>query len=129
MGILDKIIKDIGKCKLDDQVRQICDMIIKEEEYVALGPEGPNIFLSNIVSTEQVKKQKALFTYVNYITLEREAAETFVIRQWTRRFKDTENKKTIEPLKLIRNWEVKKYDKAEKVLKEFAEKLKYLKGE
>jgi len=107
-------------------------MITKEERpekeiesELYLGPEGPNVFLSIEVSRSKIKKVWFICTF---ITLEREAAEEYIIRQWTRESRFIYEEKH-RPLKLIKSWSIKKDDKSEKIIKEFVEKLQYLKGE
>ena len=132
-SILDKLVEEMGKSELDEQVRKLCDMIEKEEnptkevdKDLYLGPDGPNVFLSLEIS--KIKGRGDWFISI-FVTLEREAAEEYIVRQWTRKTKLIDNKDDRQPLKLIKSWPVKKYDKSQRILKEFVEKLQYLKGE
>jgi len=134
-SILDKLVEEMGKSELDEQVRKLCDMIEKEEnptkevdEDLHLGPVGPNVFLSLEIS--KVKEQSRSYWFIStFVTLEREASEEYIIRHWTRKTKLIDNKYERQPLKLVKSWPVKKHDKPQRILKEFVEILQYLKGE
>ncbi len=117
MSILDELLSDIHKLPEDEQLRIICDQITKEEisnvdEYE--GPVGANIFLSLDVNIENDIKHD------NYICLEREAAGAFIISSWCCLI----DKKP----KRVKAWNVKQTT-PKKILKEFAEKMSFLKGE
>jgi len=123
MSILDEILSQVKKLDSDEQLRIICDEITKEEidiidEYE--GPSGANVFLSlPIIMPEKFDSSK----YESYICLEREAAGAFIISHWN----CIKNSTTQTP-KRVKAWDVK-HDKPKKILKEFAERLSFLKGE
>ena len=117
-GLLIELLSKVEKLESDDQLRVICDSITKEEiltpdEYE--GPQGANIFLSLPLNIAKVKTE-------DYICLERESKGVFIISHWSRLIISA------APPKRIKVWECKQTDPA-KILKEFAEKLIYLKGE
>ncbi len=115
MGILEDVIKELGTNELDQQVRELCDLITQEErggkDYD--GPDGPNIFLSLQVNEYKGKKE--------YITLERENPEKYIIGRWLKG-------KPPSPLNRKKVWEVEE-NQANRIIKYFANKLIFLKGE
>lgn len=117
-NLLDELIAKTAKSEKDDQLRIICDEITKEEiqnpqDYE--GPSGPNIFLSLPVSIPKAKTE-------DYICLERESKGVFVISHWS-------CLKTSEaPPKKVKVWACK-YDEIKRILKEFTERIVFLKGE
>jgi len=119
MSILKDLLKEVKSLKLDEQLRVICDEIFKEEvpdpdEYE--GPQGANIFLSIPVVIPQNKK------HAHFICLEREAAGAYIVSYWS-------NLITTEaPPKRHKAWDIKN-DDPQKILKEFVERLQFLKGE
>lgn len=121
MGILEEVIKELGTSELDQQVRELSDIITQEErggkEYD--GPDGPNVFLS--LNAIDSKKQKT------YVTLEREGPEKYIVAEWTRFVKRKEDEVVLGPLKRIQVTEVKE-QKANKIVKEFASKLIFVQG-
>lgn len=117
-NILDELISETSKHDKDEQMRIICDAITKEEiqnpqDYE--GPSGPNIFLSLPVEIKGSKSE-------NYICLERESKGVFVISHWSC-LKSSE-----APPKKVKVWP-SKYDNIKKILKEFTERIVFLKGE
>jgi hypothetical protein len=117
MPILNELIQMTSKSELDEQVKHICDEIMKEERPKFANPfdepVGSNIFLA-----VQFPDKK----YVSFLCLEREAKEKYIVSQWSRL-----NNGTI--LKRKKVWEVVDLGKAEKILKFYAETLKYVRGE
>lgn len=117
-NILDDLISQTSKSEKDDQLRIICDAITKEEisnieDFE--GPSGPNIFLSLPVEIPKSKTE-------DYICLERESKGVFVISHWS-------CLKTSEaPPKRVKVWTCK-YDDIKRILKEFTERIVFLKGE
>jgi hypothetical protein len=111
--ILEELLEKTVKSMLDEQMKQICDQIMAEEKpkftKPTFEPIGPNIFLAIQCSKE------------NDI-LVREMKEKYIIVLMGQ----TTKKDMI--LKRQKVWEVKE-DKAEKILKFYAEKLKFVKGE
>lgn len=114
MGILEQILEEIEPCKLDEQVRNICDQIIdeeKKEDYC--GPEGPNVFLS----LEALKTEKDH----TFLCLEREEVGKFIITKYVKTL-------LTGPLKRVQVWVIKE-DKANKIIRAYAQTMKYIKGE
>jgi len=126
MGVLlDELIAEIKNEELDQQVREICEKIwIQETEGMKkpqlktiqdLQPDGPNIFLS-LPCPGRIKKEIA------FLTLEREMIGEYVVGFWA--------KSTVKPndvMKRYRLWKVKEVN-SPRIIKAFAEKLKYVRG-
>jgi len=119
MPILKELLELVSKSELDEQVKQICDQIMVEEKSKFAHPDdepkGPNIFLS----IEFPDKK-----YISYLCLERESKEKYIISVWSKLYTN----KNIDSMKRKRVWEVVEV-KAEKILKFYAETLKYVRGE
>ena len=117
--ILDELLEKTVKSMLDDQMKQICDQIMEEEKpkftKPAFEPVGSNIFLAI-----QCSKENDIL--VSYLVLEREMKEKYIVVLMG------QNTKKDNALRRQKVWEVKE-DKAEKILKFYAEKLKFVKGE
>jgi len=119
MSIIDELLETWKKSDNDEQLRIICDQIFQEEikepdKYE--GPYGANIFLSLSLNDKEQK-------YENYICLEREAQNKYVISHWN----CLTNVITSNP-KRIKTWDIKQ-DIPKKILKEFVERMQFLKGE
>jgi len=117
--IFDELLKEIGKNKtLEQQVIELCEAIWKQEKeeinvnVIEGMPEGPNIML--VLPCPGMLKGE-----VAYLTLERDIQESFIAGLWV-------NKNG----KLLRSqiWGIKEVN-CQRVLKKYAEILKYLKGE
>lgn len=120
MGIiLDELLESITTDDVAEQLRQVCDRITEEEilnpgSY--LGPTGANIFLSLPAQVEAPIR--------HFVCLEREAAGEYIVSHWTRKVKQG------SPLNRLKVWPVRsKEDTTVKILKRFAEQLKFVKGE
>lgn len=115
MANIDKIIQDVSKSTLDEQMKKLCDKIMEEERPKFTDPDweprGPNTFLA--IQIEDPKNH-------SFLCLEREMKEVYIICLMNK----PRNKFT--NLKRRRVWEVNE-DKAEKILKFFAETLKIVK--
>ena len=123
MSIIEELLKTWSKSEVDEQLRILCDQITKEEiekieEYE--GPIGANIFLS---LPFDVSNQIIHNKYENYICLEREAQNKYIISHW---FCIANNASTVP--KRHKAWDVKN-DDPKKILKEFVERMQHLKGE
>ncbi len=119
MTILDELLATIQKSDVDEQLKIICDQISKEEIHDLVlyeGPTGANIFLSLPVHCADEK-------YENYICLEREAQSKYIISHW-----NCLRSNELAIPKRIKAWDVKQ-DAPKKILKDFAERMSYLKGE
>jgi len=122
MTIIDELLDTWKKSDNDEQLRILCDRITKEEikeisEYE--GPSGANIFLS--LSLLDVNKTNN--KYENYICLEREAQNKYIISYW-----NCLANSTISTPKRQKAWDAIN-DDPKKVLKEFVERMQILKGE
>jgi hypothetical protein len=104
----------LDKVKTDDRVeilRQLCDKIVEEEKLKDQWlPRGPNIFLSLAIYPDDIK-------YPEYVTLEREFKDSFVMKH----LKGT-TKMVVEAVKIEKI-------KPEDILVEFVKFYKHLRGE
>ena len=119
MSVIEELLNEIESNELDQQLREICNKIIEEEkeslEYECL--EGPNVFLS-LPCPGTFQKE------IGCLCLEREIQGTFIVSFWTKLKTSKSN------FKKIKVWdEVKLINGAGRVMKFYAQKLKYLKGE
>jgi hypothetical protein len=124
MGILEQLLNEIKEPDLTHQVRVICDQIIKEEplsKYAELNPMGPRVFLSIEVPGRNNKE-------IGFLTLEREDEEVYcAIYSTLEKYRISENpEETIAPRRR-KVWVIDE-NKAEKILTQFAKKLKMLRG-
>jgi hypothetical protein len=124
MTIIDELLATWKTSDIDERLRIVCDQIAKEEikdpdSYE--GPIGANIFLSLPVEDMLVKLGNN--KYENYICLEREAQNKYIISHWN----CLANSTTSTP-KRQKAWDVKN-DDPKKILKEFVERIQHLKGE
>lgn len=119
MSILDELLVKLEKSSLDEQVKQICDQIMAEERPKfnnrEAEPTGPNIFLA-------IQCNKFENSLTSFLTLEREMKEKYIVVLMAK------NSKKDAILKRQKVWEINE-NKAEKILKFFAETLKFVKGE
>jgi hypothetical protein len=119
--LLDELLEEIKKDGLDEQVRKICDKITLEEigdkelQKKYTGPKGPNIFLS-LKCTEYGNNEI-------FVCLEREHSQTFIVSEWRRL------KKKGCPLKRVSVNNVGNIKKPKSILKVYATKYKFVKGE
>lgn len=120
MTIIDELLEQWKKSDKDEKLRILCDQIEKEELVDAIdyeGPIGPNIFLSLPIIDTNNKK------YEDYICIEREAQNKYIISHWVCLI----NSSGSVPKRII-TWDVKN-DDPKKILKEFIERMQFLKGE
>jgi len=117
--ILDKIIGEIPSSNMTQQIREICDIIMKEETPKAKNmkdaPKGPNKFLILEVSGF-LKKE------VGFLTLERESEEDYVGVHWSFRLGKDRPARKIKVHKIEGN-------SAKKIMYQFAKLVKFYRGE
>jgi len=122
-NILDSLIKSFGTNNKLQQMMQLCTIITEEEapniNHPKKLPYGPNVFLSIEIPPRKKKK-------INYLTLERENEDTWVVILYEMLEKNYENED--EHPKLIKAHEVKDH-RPNKILTEFAKKVKFYRGE
>ena len=122
MGILETLLSEIKSSDLTQQVREICDKIMKEEQekqkYQGIAPTGPTVFLSLEAPGRNSRE-------VGFLTLEREDEETYVVVYYT--IEEKRMKADVTPRRR-KAWVIKEV-KAEKILTGFAKKLKMLRGD
>lgn len=121
MGVIETILEEIESSSIDQQIKELCDKIMEEEnkdlplpEYV---PDGPNIFLT--VEVPGKNKRELAF-----LCLERETPEKYIIVLWSVLKKDP----TSDKLRKRKVWEIKEV-KPNKILKEYAKIIKFMRGE
>jgi hypothetical protein len=124
MTIIDELLSTWKSSDTDEKLRILCDQITKEEiekpdKYE--GPVGANIFLSLPINIpEEIIDNIKL---ENYICIEREAQNKYIISNWN----CVANSTTATPRR-VQAWNVK-HDEPKKILKEFIDRLQFLKGE
>ena len=117
MTILEEIISKFPNSELDEKVKIICDQIMTEETPKFTNPEDRPEG-SNIVLAVQVNDKKN----ISFLCLERETKKSYIVSLWSK--KNT----TADTMKRKKVWEVVEV-KAEKIIKFYAETLKYVRGE
>lgn len=129
MGILQILLQEIKtpNADLTQQVREICDQIMEQEmpnmQYPQLAPAGSTVFLS-------LEAPGRYSSEIGFLTLEREDMETYVAVYHTlekRRINQEKIEDTVPPRRR-KVWVISE-NKAEKILTQFAVKLKMLRGE
>lgn len=127
MGILKILLEEIKTSDMTQQIREICDQIMEQEkknlQYSDLVPKGATIFLSVEVPGRNTKE-------IGFLTLEREDEERYVAVYHTLekyRIK-VDNPDDVIPARRRKIWVIDE-NKAEKILMQFAKKLKMLRGE
>lgn len=127
MAILREILVKLKEHPLTQQVRTLCSLILEEEsasmKRLEYGPKGPNIFLCLEVPGHTTK-------HIGFLTLEREEDELYLAVFWT-----IEKSKIIPddpegtlPARKRKVWEIKDH-RADKILTEYAQRFKILRGE
>lgn len=129
MGILKILLEEIKdpKADLTQQVREICDKIMVQEtpnmKYPQLAPDGSTVFLS-------IEAPGRYNWEIGFLTLEREDIESYISVYHTLE-KNRINEENIEetvPPRRRKVWVINE-NKAEKIVTQFAIKLKMLRGE
>lgn len=116
---LDKIISEIPSSDMTQQIREFCDIIMKEElprmHNIQYAPKGPNKFI--IIEVEGFLKKE-----IGFISLEREGEEDYIGVYWTYRL----DKKHKAP----RKNKVHKIEgnSAKKIMYQFAKLVKFYRG-
>ena len=120
MSTLDKIISEIPSTDMTQQIREMCDIIMKEEtpkmKNLKHAPRGPNKFLILEVSG-MLKKE------FGFLTLERESVEDYVGVYWAFRL-DKKDK----PVRKIKAHTIEG-NTAKKIMYQFAKLVKFYRGE
>lgn len=129
MGIIDILLSEvqIKNSEMPEQVRQICDKIMEQEKgtckYEKLAPTGGLIFLALEAPGRNDKE-------IGFLTLEREDIEKYVAVYYTlekHRINEKDLEKSIPPRRR-KVWEINEF-KPQKILTQYAMKLKFLRGE
>ena len=119
MGALDELIENIESERVDHQVKELCDKIFEEErskiKHLDMLPKGPNIFLA-------LEVPGRLNQELSFLCLERESQATYIVTVWSK-------SQISKPLVRTKVWEIKEYNKPDKILVEYAKKIKLMRGE
>jgi hypothetical protein len=126
VGVLSELLSEIKGDSNCEQVRQLCDQIVKEEQnsfkYSQTMPKGPNLFLVLEVPG-RIKDE------IGYLALERESEDMWINVLFTTTKKEFAMRDKKAPsLKRTRTWEIKD-SRPEKILTDFAKRYKFLRGE
>jgi len=129
MGILKILLAEVKTpgADLTQQVREICDQIMEQEtpnmKYPALAPDGSTVFLS-------LEAPGRYGWEIGFLTLEREDMESYIAVYHTLEINriNEENIEETVPPRRRKVWVISE-NKAEKILTQFAVKLKMLRGE
>jgi hypothetical protein len=117
---LDKIISEIPSSDMTQQIREICDIITKEEAprmpHLEEAPKGPNKFA--IIEVNGMLKKE-----IGFISLERESEEEYIGVYWTLRLDKKDRG--------LRKSKVHKIEgnNAKKIMYQFAKLVKFYRGE
>ena len=128
MGILKILLEEIKtpNADLTQQVRELCDLIMIQElpnmKYPELAPKGSTVFLS-------IEAPGRYNWEIGFLTLEREDMETYIAVYYTlEKHRINEDMEKTVPPRRRKVWVINEH-KAEKILTQFAVKLKMLRGE
>lgn len=117
---LDKIIKEIPTSTLTQEIREFCDLIMKEESsnitLPQYAPSGPNKFL--VIEVDGPLRYQR-----GFLTLEREAEEDYVGVFWTLRLDKKDS-----PLRKYKVHTIEG-NSAKKIMYQFAKLVKLYRGE
>ena len=118
--ILDKIIKDIPSSDMTQQIREFCDIIVKEElprmSNIEHAPKGPNKFA--IIEVNGLLKRE-----IGFLSLERESEEDYIGVYWTFRLDKKDKPPRKNKVHIIEG------NSAKKILYQFAKLVKFYRGE
>jgi hypothetical protein len=125
MGILKDLLSEIKESDMTTQIRIICDEINSEEKanfkYPELLPKGPLIFLSLEVPGRNTKE-------IGFLTLERESEEVYTaVYSTLEKHRIQDNIEKTVPPRRRKVWVIDE-NSAEKILTQFAKKLKMFEG-
>lgn len=120
MTTLDKIISEIPSTDMTQQIREMCDTIMKEEtpkmKHMKYAPKGPNKFLILEVSG-MLRKE------IGFLTLERENEEDYVGVYWVFRLDKSDKPARKTKVHVIGG------NTAKKIMYQFAKLVKFYRGE
>lgn len=128
MTILDELLKEIDSSGIDEQVKILCDKIFEEEKekinHISIIPKGPNVFLALEIPGSRVSE-------IAFATLERESTNKFIIVVWTTKKSILLNRSsTDDPITLRKKKAIGINEhEPKKILKKYAEFIKYMRGE
>ena len=118
MSILSDLLSELASNDSDETLKKLCDKIYEEEkkkfiDHAEFLPTGPNIFLA-LECPEDFQKY-------NFICLEREERNKFIVSHWGIFKKNTENSKRVKV------WDCRGLPN-NKIIEMFLEKYNFLKG-
>lgn len=118
---LDKIIAEIPASNMTQVIREMCDVIMKEElklmKNMKHAPKGPNKFL--ILEVPGFLKRE-----IGFITLERESEEDYIGVYWSFRLGKADDR----PARKIKVHKIEG-NSAKKIMYQFAKLVKFYRGE
>jgi hypothetical protein len=116
MSILSDLLSELTSSDSDETLKKLCDKIYDQEvkhiNHPTILPSGPNIFLALECPDD--------FQKYNFICLEREERNTFIVSHWGV-MKDSEHPKR------IRVWDCRGLPN-NKIIEQFLEKYNFLRG-
>lgn len=116
---LDKLIQEIPSSGMTQMIREMCDIIMKEETprttHMKDAPKGPNKFL--ILEVPGFLKKE-----IGFLTLERESEEDYIGVWWSFRLGKEKPVRKIKVHKIEGN-------SAKKIMYQFAKLVKFYRGE
>jgi hypothetical protein len=116
MSILSDLLSELTSSDSDETLKKLCDKIYDQEvkhiNHPTILPSGPNIFLALECPDD--------FQKYNFICLEREERNTFIVSHWGV-MKDSEHPKR------IRVWDCRSLPN-NKIIEQFLEKYNFLRG-
>jgi len=124
MGVLSDLLDELRSGDDDETIRKLCDKIYEEEKKnisnLTIIPTGSNIFLA-LECPEDFQKY-------NFVCLEREEKNEFIVSHWAVMKKDTlSNISGPAPAKRIKVWPCSGLPN-QKIVEKFLEKYNFLRG-
>ena len=117
MSILTDLLNELSSSDPDETLKKLCDKIydqeVKNVNHPKLLPNGPNIFLSLECPDD--------FQKYNFVCLEREEKNKFIVSHWS------VLKRDIEISKRVRAWDCRGLPN-QKIIETFLEKYNFLRG-
>ncbi len=118
--ILDKIIKEIPSSNMTQQIREFCDIIMKEEvhrmTHIEYAPKGPNKFV--IIEVNGLLKKE-----IGFLSLERESEEDYIGVYWVFRPDKQDRPPRKSKVHVIEG------NTPKKIIQQFAKLVKFYRGE
>jgi hypothetical protein len=117
MSILIDLLNELSSSDSDETLKKLCDKIydqeVKDVNHPTFLPRGPNIFLSLECPDD--------FQRYNFVCLEREEKNKFIVSHWAILKRDTESSKR------VKTWDCRGLPN-QKIIEMFLEKYNFLRG-